>query len=318
MLNSRTPKYSLNDPAKFRDPLVTASGEERAVVSLANLQTVWFNTGSLCNITCKNCFMGSSPQNDDLNFLKTSVVTKFLDEIKAHGFPVEEIGFTGGEPFMNKDLMDMINEALKNGFRVLVLTNAMTPLKLRREQLCSIRERYGGSLVIRVSIDHYTPERHEKIRGVGTWKPMIEGLRWLSDKGFNLAIAGRTCWGEPDATARKGFQDLFRREGIDIDENDPAKLVLFPEMDMAIDVPEITVGCWDLLGVKPEEMMCASSRMVVHRRGESHPVVVPCTLLPYDKGFELGNEIAKSARSVRLNHPYCARFCVLGGASCNP
>jgi len=98
----------------------------------------------------------------------------------------------------------------------------------------------------------------------------------------------------------------------------PARLVLFPEMDAALDVPEITMQCWEILGVAPETMMCATSRMIVKRQGAASPVVVPCTLLPYDPAFELGEGLARAAKTVQLNHPHCAKFCVLGGASCSP
>lgn len=88
-------------------------------------------------------------------------------------------------------------------------------------------------------------------------------------------------------------------------------------MDETQDVPEITVSCWDILGVRPDAMMCATSRMVIRRKEDTGPVVVPCTLLPYDERFEMGRNLADSATSVRLNHPHCAKFCVLGGGSCS-
>ena len=306
------------DPAKFQDPLVTAKGEERAVVALTRLHTVWFNTGSLCNITCKNCYMDSSPTNDDLGYLSLSHVVDYLDEIAVEGYPVEEIAFTGGEPFMNPDLPAMIEKSLTRGFRVLVLTNAMRPLHHRRDALLAIRECHGDALSIRVSIDHFTREKHEAIRGNRTWDPMIEGLRWLAANGFNLNVAGRTCWDEMENETRAGYRAFFQSEDINVNADDPARLVLFPEMDLAVDVPEITVHCWDILGVKPETIMCATSRMIVIKKGANSPVVVPCTLLPFEKEFELGNDLSQSAGGVRLNHPHCAKFCVLGGASCSP
>ena len=104
--------------------------------------------------------------------------------------------------------------------------------------------------------------------------------------------------------------------GLDIDAFDPARLVLFPEMALTVDVPEITVHCWDILGVKPESIMCASSRMVVKKKGAHTATVVPCSLLPYDREFEMGANLADSVKAVQLNHPNCAKFCVLGGASC--
>ena len=63
--------------------------------------------------------------------------------------------------------------------------------------------------------------------------------------------------------------------------------------------------------------MCSSSRMVVKRRGATHPVVLACTLLPHDAQFELGKTLEEAERDVALNHPHCAKFCVLGGASCS-
>ena len=305
------------DPNKFQDPIITAKGEKRAVVALTKLHTLWFNTGSLCNITCVNCYMDSSPKNDDLAYLTLNDVTSYLDEIEAEGFGVEEIAFTGGEPFMNTDLIAMLDQVLSRGFKALVLTNAMKPMSHKRDALLDLHNRFGSALSIRVSMDHYSKNRHELERGANTWKPMLDGLQWLSDNGFNLAVAGRTCWDETDEVARAGYAALFDKENISINPQTHGNLVLFPEMDAKSDVPEITVSCWEILGVAPETMMCATSRMVVKRRGADRPVVVPCTLLPYDTAFELGHELAQSAKSVHLNHPHCAKFCVLGGASCS-
>jgi hypothetical protein len=88
-------------------------------------------------------------------------------------------------------------------------------------------------------------------------------------------------------------------------------------MDDAADVPEISEGCWAITGVSPSSLMCATSRMVVKAKGAAAPHVVACTLLPYDPQFALGETLAGAARPVPLNHPHCARFCVLGGASCS-
>lgn len=310
-------KQQTAEVQKFVDPDITAKGEQRAIVALTHLKTLWFNTGSLCNITCQNCYMDSSPSNDRLAYLSGAEVRSYLDEIEKEGLPVEEIAFTGGEPFMNKDIIDMLQMSLSRSHRALVLTNAMKPLHHRFDDLLGLQAMYGDRLSIRVSIDHYTPEKHEAVRGPDTWKPMLKGLKWLAEKGFNLAIAGRTCWTETEDEARKGYGGLFAEQDIPVDAGSPAELVLFPEMDGAHDVPEITMQCWDILGVAPETMMCATSRMVIKRRGADRPLIVPCTLLPYDEEFELGHDLGGASKTVKLNHPHCARFCVLGGASCS-
>ena len=146
------------DPAKFQNPDVTADGETRAYVNWCGLETLWFNTGTLCNIECLNCYIESSPTNDRLVYLTLAEVEEYLDEIDTLGWQVKEIGLTGGEPFMNADCGAMIESALSRGYDVLVLTNAMQPMLRPRVQksLLSLKDQYGDKLTLRVSLDHHT------------------------------------------------------------------------------------------------------------------------------------------------------------------
>ena len=303
--------------SKFQDPVTTASGETRASVSLLSLQTLWINTGTLCNLTCANCYIESSPTNDRLVYITKAEVNSFLEEIAVSGLETNEIGFTGGEPFMNPEIIDILEATLSHDFRALVLTNAMRPMTKMQDGLLELRKKYNEKLVLRVSLDHYDHIYHEKERGARTWEPAIEGLRWLSEKGFTLSIAGRTVWDEDEGALRTGYGRLFKEIGLNLNPHNPVDLVLFPEMDEMVDVPEITTDCWSVLGISPEAMMCASSRMVVKKKGSDRPVIVPCTLLPYDDRFEMGHSLADAAVDVPLNHPHCSKFCVLGGGSCS-
>lgn len=304
-------------PGKFIDPARTADGSPRAAVTLERLETLWFNTGTLCNIACANCYIDSSPTNDALAYLTRAEAQAYLDEIAALDLPTAEIGFTGGEPFMNPDILPMIEDALGTGRRVLVLTNAMRPMMRWGERLAPLASVADDRLTFRVSLDHHTREVHDAERGQGSWDRAWEGLRWLRDHGFRLAVAGRRLVHEDETSARHAFSSLFAAERLDIDAFNPGRLVLFPEMEPAADVPEISEACWGILHRAPSEMMCASSRMVVRRRGDAAPVVVACTLIPYEPGFEMGRSLAEASGRVSLNHPFCAQFCVLGGASCS-
>jgi MoaA/NifB/PqqE/SkfB family radical SAM enzyme len=303
--------------AKFRDPLVTANGETRAQVALRSLDTLWFNTGTVCNLTCRNCYIESSPRNDSLAYLTRDEVREYLDEIARDRLPTKLIGFTGGEPFMNPDIIAMLDDVLSRGLDALVLTNAMQPMRRLRPQLLALRNTYGARLRIRVSLDHHAPEVHEAERGSRSWAPTIDGLTWLARNGFAIDVAGRRFSGEPEQDLRAGFARLFAELDVPIDAADPVRLMLFPEMDSQRDVPEITTACWGILHKSPDDVMCASARMVVKRKGAAAPAVLACTLLAYDRQFELGRTLAEAARPVSLNHPYCASFCVLGGAACS-
>ena len=303
-------------PEKFADPDRTADGARRATVPFRALRTLWFNTGTLCNLACATCYIESSPRNDRLVYLSLDEVREWLDDAAARGHAPDEIGFTGGEPFMNPDMVPMLRLCLERGFRALVLTNAMRPMMKVSRSLLELPGARRERLLLRVSLDHHTAERHEAERGARSWAPAVEGLRWLARNGFAVAVAGRRKWGEAEARARDGYGRLFARLGLAIDAADPEALVLFPEMDAAADAPEIAESCWEAVGAAPEAMMCASSRMVVKRKGAARPTLAPCTLIPYDRRFDMGDSLARAGEAVRLAHPHCATFCVLGGASC--
>jgi len=327
-VNHPAQALGLPSVAKFENPDITAKGERRARVPLHRLETVWFNTGTLCNITCANCYIESSPKNDRLVYLSAAEVSTLLDELLRDGSGTSEIGFTGGEPFMNPEFLGILRATLERGFDVLVLTNAMQPLQRGpiKQGLLALKEAHGARLRIRVSLDHFTPELHEAERGPRSWSKAIAGLDWLNANGFEIAIAGRTCWGETEAEERNGYAALIAMRGWRIDPANPKQLMLLPEMDGSHDVPEITTACWGILHKSPQEMMCAKSRMVVKRKGAAAPVIVPCTLLPYEPAFEMGTTFAEAAAAdtgmfdngaVKLCHPHCAKFCVLGGGSCS-
>jgi sulfatase maturation enzyme AslB (radical SAM superfamily) len=312
---------------RFEHPDWTAARERRATVALERLDTLWINTGTLCNITCQNCYIESSPDNDRLAYISRAEAAAFYDEILSLALGTREIGFTGGEPFMNPHMVGLAEDALRRGFEVLVLTNAMQPMQRTKVKagLLDLNRRFGRRLTLRVSLDHHGRALHEAERGPRTWARAIAGLDWLAHNGFRTAIAGRTCWNESEEEARAGYARLVSRHGWNIDASNPAELVLLPEMDGKHDVPEITTRCWAILRRSPGDMMCASSRMVVKRKGAARPTVVPCTLIPYDPQFDMGPTLSEASRAdggmfragaVKLCHPHCSKFCVLGGGSC--
>ena len=305
------------NPVKFGDPKMTADGKPRAHVEFQSLQTLWLNTGTLCNLACEHCYIESSPSNDQLVYLSQADVRLYLQEIADHEWPTREIGITGGEPFMNPEIVPIIEDCLEAGFEVLVLTNAMRPMMKLTDELLRLRGRYPKHLKLRVSVDHFTPELHQQERGTRSWAPMIKGLQWLGEANFNLSIAGRLRWGEEESALRAGFKDLFDQYNLQISADDDTQLMLFPEMDPNAEVPEITTDCFGLLQVDPNQLMCANTRMIVRRKGADTSQVVACTLIPYETEFSFDTRLADSLAKVSLNHPHCAKFCVLGGASCS-
>jgi MoaA/NifB/PqqE/SkfB family radical SAM enzyme len=299
---------------KFKNQKVTEDGSNRAFIEARNIKTLWFNTGTLCNIECKNCYIESSPKNDSLAYLTFEEVKLFIDEAIDKNLGTNEIGFTGGEPFMNKDIMKMIDYSLRKRLKVLVLSNAMKPMLNRTKELIKLNH---SNLTIRVSIDHYEKEKHEEIRGKNTYDVMMQGLKWLNKNNFNYTLATRLMWNEKEEDLRKNFRTFIKNNNLKLDTFSPKELVTFEEMDEKIDTPEITTSCWDILNKDPNDIMCSWSRMVVRKKNSKNPSVIACTLLPYADEFDLGETLTNSLQKIYLNHKHCSKFCVLGGSSCS-
>ncbi len=270
---------------------------------LETFATLWVNTGTLCNIACRHCFMESSPTNDALAYFTPADLAAVLAQAPAG---LAEIGYTGGEPFMNPHIMALLTAALETGRRAVVLTNAMRPLRRHDAALAALAQRFPGQLALRVSLDHFDPVRHEELRGPNTFAPAIEGLQHLATLPITLSVAARTPWGDTETMLRAGFQNLFDTAGVALNAWDETDLVLFPEMDTNAPAPPVTSGALHALDRPP---MCATSRMAVRRRGEGKPDWTPCTLLPH-------RTLTDYAMPIDLDHPHCARFCVYGEGNC--
>jgi len=306
-------------PNKFKDKYLTAKEEKRAFVPMKRMETLWFNTGTQCNLKCANCYIESSPTNDRLVYLTADDIRPFLAEIvenKNNRISLDRVAFTGGEPFLNPNMFEILEETFKAGLKALVLTNAYKVISRSENKFLELKKKYNSNLSLRISLDHYTEAVHERERGEGTFAPTLKSLKWLYDNGFNISLAGRSITGEDLELARAGYQKLLEDHDIGL-KLSSENLVIFPEMDAMEDVPEITIDCWGILKKTPEMQMCSTERMIVKSKDKEKAQVQACTLIAYDESFNMGETLEESFQDVFLNHPFCAKFCVLGGASCS-
>ena len=232
----------------FVDPAWTARGERRAAVALRRLETLWFNTGTLCNLACPHCYIESSPKNDRLVYLTLADAVPFLDEIEGLPAPVSLIGFTGGEPFMNPAFIAILEETLRRGFETLTLTNALKPMERRKPDIARLAKEYGGRMRIRVSLDDFRARVHDEERGEGAFAAALDGLLWLERAGVRVEVAARSLAGDGEDAMRRGFARLFADRGAKVDCGDAQELVLLPEMKDGATPPEIAEACWGTPG----------------------------------------------------------------------
>jgi MoaA/NifB/PqqE/SkfB family radical SAM enzyme len=277
-------------------------------VPMLSLDTIWFQVaGTLCNIACTHCFISCSPANHAHEMMTFDEIAPRLEEAKRLG--VREYYFTGGEPFMNRDMLRILDATLRQG-PATVLTNGML---LRREVCRQLRELIDESeysLDIRVSLDGFDAASHDAIRGEGVWDRVMIGLRNLAEFDINPVITvTEAADGVGSDEGRERFLQLIRSFGFA-----KPRLKVLPLFRIGAEVERMRgYEAWERIVDLTEEdasvLQCSTSRMIT-----SKGVYVCPILLDYDEA-RMSDSIEESLRPFPLKFGAC-HTCWVDGVSC--
>jgi MoaA/NifB/PqqE/SkfB family radical SAM enzyme len=292
--------------------LSTPLGDPRGYIQPHTLSEVWFHTGTACNLACPFCLEGSRPGDRRLDRITYADVRPFLEEAAALG--VGQLSFTGGEPFIIKDLVRILERALEIA-PCLVLTNGVEALPRRLAKLEPLRTK-PHPLAFRVSLDYPDAARHDVGRGPGSFVKSCRSLQLLHAAGHRISIARQMETGESPAAVAALYRELLRTLALPVDLN----IVAFPDFGTPGEhrqVPPITESCMTTYHTEASrrEFMCAYSKMVVKQHGRMR--VYACTLVDDDPAYDQGATLTESLRKrVMLRHHRCFS-CFKYGASCS-
>lgn len=291
-------------------PLV---GLDAAEVPLAHLDALWFQlAGTRCNYTCRHCFISCSPHNHTFDFLPRDAVLAVLDESVRLG--VKEYYFTGGEPFLHPDAVELLERTLQIG-PATVLTNASVLKPAWLERLAVAERASPYSLEFRVSLDGFTAEANDPIRGEGTFARTLAGVRKLHAAGFlPLVTVARTADDQDDAALFAGFVALLRDQGID-----RPRVKILPTLRLGAEAERWRgydageyVDRAMLAGFDLGQLLCASARVVTERG------VWVCPILLDAPDGRLGDTLADAARPFELRYRACFTCYQHGSLCANP
>ncbi len=283
------------------------------LVPLAHLDDLWFQVGgTLCNLECRHCFISCSPHNHAFGFLNLETVRRVLDESVSLG--VKEYYFTGGEPFLNPDMVSILELTLRYG-PATVLTNG-TVFKedwLRRLHQAETASPY--SLEFRVSIDGYTAADNDPIRGPGTFERALRGVRQLVAHGFlPIITVTRTRDDGDDADLLQGFVGLLRANGYD-----RPRVKILPALRIGAEAerrrgyhPDERVTPDMLAGFDQGKLLCHHSRIVTDRG------IYVCPILIEAPDARLGATLAEALTAFPLRHHACYTCYQYGTLCANP
>jgi sulfatase maturation enzyme AslB (radical SAM superfamily) len=282
-------------------------------VALSHLDELWFQVGgTLCNLECRHCFISCSPHNHTFGFLDLATVQKCLEQSVELG--VKEYYFTGGEPFLNRDMVPILEATLRYGAAT-VLTNGtvLQPDWLQRLRAAAHDSLY--SLEFRVSIDGFTAADNDPVRGRGTFERILRGIRLLVQHDFlPIITVTRTHDEQDDASLLNGFVRLLQEQGYQ-----RPRLKILPTLRIGAEVQRqrgyqcherVTPAMMD--GYDTGLLLCSHSRIVTDRG------VYVCPILVDAPDARLGAALPEAMRPFGLRHQACYT-CYQHGALCaNP
>jgi len=280
------------------------------IAPLFALDTLWFQVaGTLCNLQCTHCFISCSPTNHAHDMLTLADVKRHLREAEALG--VKEYYFTGGEPFMNHEIFEILEETLRTG-PASVLTNGVliradTAARLRR-----LSDASEYSLDIRISIDGWDAATNDPIRGAGTFERILGGVRALASAGLNPVLTvTEACEGAGTENGRARFLDFLRSVGLP-----QPRLKIMPLLRIGAEEQRLRAyESWETLRdreLSEEEagvLQCTSCRMVTSKG------VYVCPILIDSPDAKMGDTLRETMRPFPLRHQACFT-CHETGFSC--
>ncbi len=285
--------------------------EKMPMVALSHLDHLWFQvSGTLCNLTCHHCFISCSPKNDSFGHLTLEQVRQRLAESVRLG--VKEYYFTGGEPFLNRDMVPILVETLKVG-PATVLTNGTVLKDEWLEELQAAEQASLYSLEFRVSIDGFSPETNDPIRGEGTFVRAIEGVKKLVAFGFLPIITATRTWSDADEQQVVGqFVATLKLAGYE-----RPRLKILPPLQLGAEA-ERTQGYRDservtrrmMKGFDASQLVCEHSRVVTDRG------VYVCPILLESPDANLGDSLDAASKPFAISHGACFT-CYQYGAICS-
>jgi len=279
-------------------------------VPMLSLDTIWFQVaGTLCNIACTHCFISCSPANHAHEMMTFEEIVPHLEEAKRLG--VRDYYFTGGEPFMNRDMLRILETTLQQG-PATVLTNGMLLRKETCRALRDLIDRSEYSLDVRVSIDGFDRETNDAIRGEGVWERVMSGLANLAEVRINPVITVTTAAeGVESAEGRARFLDVIRSFGLDKPRLKVLSLFRIGAEETRTrgyqSKERLTAG--ELGGADLSVLQCSTSRMVTSKG------VYVCPILIDSDAARMGAAIGDTLRPFPLAYGAC-HTCWVDGVTC--
>lgn len=313
-VRSTIPVVNIVSPRHVDSWTHTRAGDPRGFIDASQLRELWIHTGTACNLACPFCLEGSKPGDTRIPGMSLNELKPFIHEAVDMG--VEQFSFTGGEPFVIRDFVNILDYASRHK-PCFVLINGTRVLMQRSEQILRLLD-IPYPISFRISLDFPDAARHDAGRGKGSFVESLQSIRCLHEQGFKVSVARQMEDGEDSAEIEAAYREVFRQHDIP----QAVAFTAFPDFGVpgAEDgSPEVTENCMEKYPTPQsrEQFMCANTRMLFNTDRGVRVRVYACTLVDDDPDYDLVGTLAESMDTrIMLRHHRCFS-CYKFGASCS-
>jgi MoaA/NifB/PqqE/SkfB family radical SAM enzyme len=289
-------------------PVLTAETAGAPRAPFVHLTALWIQiTGTWCNLECTHCLNASGPKDPWLEPLDVDLARRAIAEADRLG--VKEIYFTGGEPFLHREILPLLALSLSVA-PTTVLTNGTVITEVMADALAALAGAAAYSLEIRVSLDHVDPDLNDHVRGPGAWAKAVRAVRRLNDRGLVPIVTATEILGAGGADGPglyQRFRDFLLAQGVG-----KPRVKILPVFPVgrreARDGERLTEEALD--GFDRRQLQCAETRVVAAGG------VYACPILAGLPGARLSEaSLEASFRETPLYHPACVT-CHQTGMTC--
>jgi AdoMet-dependent heme synthase len=278
------------------------------VAPFSHLATLWIQVvGTWCNLQCLHCINASGPTDPWLKSLDTETVKRYITEAESLG--VKEIYFTGGEPLLHRDILELLACSLAVA-PTTVLTNGALITENVADTLASLARASPYSLEMRISMDDIEAEKNDRIRGKGAFTKALRAIQLLYARGL-LPILTATEVLQDEIPMGSGIYERFRSFLLSVGIDKPRVKIIpvFPIGRMATAGGSRLAGEM-LQGFDFSLLQCSETRVLAAGGVYSCPILAG---LPEARLSEAS--LQESFTPCRLYHPACVT-CYQTGMTC--
>ena len=167
-------------------------------------------TSKNCNQRCKHCYIDFPLTKNVKDFISIETIKKAIIDTKQENLKC--IYLTGAEPMTHPDFNSILRLCLKRS-NVCIFTNGSFINEKKARFLKKVQDENSNEIIFKLSIDHYNEIKNDEIRSRGSYRVVLNAIKYLVKYEFNPIVCITNFYNEPKDILLKEFKQILKNQG---------------------------------------------------------------------------------------------------------